>query len=64
MLRFYKGWRGIGIKAIIYIVDGIAEYRSLELAKTASKLVKNDLASTGFVINVKKSDFNPKTKGK
>ena len=38
--------------------------RSFELAKTAGELVKNDLVSTGFVINVEKSDFNPKTKGK
>ena len=37
---------------------------SFELAKTAGELVKNDLVSTGFVINVEKSDFNPKTKGK
>ena len=38
--------------------------RSFELAKTAGELVKNDLVSTGFVINVEKSDFTPKTKGK
>ena len=59
-----KRWRGIGIKAIIYIDGGIAASRSFELAKTAGELVKNDLVSAGLVINVKKSDFNPKTKGK
>ena len=36
--------------------------RSFELAKTAGELVKNDLVSTGFVINVEKSDFTPKQK--
>ena len=61
---FSKRWRGIGIKAIIYIDDGIAPSRSFELAKTAGELIKNDLVSAGFVINAEKSDFNPKTKGK
>ena len=61
---FTKRWRGIGIRAIIYIDDGIPASRSFELAKTAGELVKNDLVSAGFVINVEKSDFNPKTKGK
>ena len=57
---FAKSWRDIGIKAIICIDDGIAPFRSFELAKIASELAKND--STGFIIDVEKSDFNPKTK--
>ena len=31
---FTKRWRGIGIKAIIYIDDGVVASRSFELAKT------------------------------
>ena len=61
---FTKRWGGISIKAIIYIDDGIAAFRSFELAKTADKLIKDDLVSAGFVINPEKSHFNPKTKGK
>ena len=61
---FTKPWRGIGIKAIIYIDDGIAVSHSFELGKTACELIKNDLVSAGFVINAEKGDFNPKTKGK
>ena len=61
---FTKRLRGISIKAIIYIDDGISASRSFELAKTAGELVKNDLVSARFVINVEKSDFKPKTKGK
>ena len=57
-------WRGIDIKAIIYINDGIAAPRSFKLAKNAGQLIKSDLVSAGFVINAEKSDFNPKTKGK
>ena len=60
---FTKRWRGI-IKAIIYIDDGIAGSRSFKLAKTAGKLVKNNLVSAVFIINVEKSHFNPKTKRK
>ena len=52
--------RGIGIKVIIYIGEGIAASRSFELAKTAGNLIKNDLVSAGFVINAERSDFNPK----
>ena len=52
-------WRGIGIKAIVYIDDGIILSGSFELAKKADKLDKNDLVSAKFVISVEKSDFNP-----
>ena len=61
---YVKHWRGIDIKAIIFIDDGIVATLSFRLAKTASEVVKNDRFSAGFVINVEKSDFNPKTKGK
>ena len=57
---FTKRYRGIVIKAIIYIDDGIGESSSFWLAKTAGKLVKSDLVSAGFVFNVEKNDFNPK----
>ena len=52
------------IKAIIYTDDGIARFRGFEIAKSVSELVRNDLLSAGFVIINRKSDFNPKTKGK
>ena len=42
---FTKRWRGIGIKAIICIDDGIAGSRSFEFVKTAAELIKNDLVS-------------------
>ena len=61
---YLKHWRGIDIKAIIFIDDGIVATLSFKLAKTASEVVKNDRFSAGFVINVEKSDFNPKTKEK
>ena len=60
----HKLLEGRGIKAIIYIGDGIAAFRGFEIAKSVSELVRNDLLSAGLVINNEKSDFNPKTKGK
>ena len=61
---FTKLWRGIGIKAVIYIDDGIATSRSFGFNKTTGKLGQNGQVSTGFVNNVEKSDFNLKMKGK
>ena len=61
---FIKRWRGMGIKAIIYIDDGISAFRNFELAKSVGEHIKNDLISAGFVINMEKSDFKPKPKGK
>ena len=60
---FTKRWRGISIKAIIYIDDSIAPSPNFELAKRASELIKDDLVSAGFVVNTKENDFNSKTKG-
>ena len=54
---------GGGIKAIIYTDDSITAFQGFEIAKSVSELVRNELLSAGFVINNKKSDFNPKTKG-
>ena len=59
---FTKRWRGISIKAIIYIDESIAPSPSFELTKRASELVKDDLVSAGFVVNTEESDFNSKTK--
>ena len=42
---FTKRWRGIGIKAMIYIGDVMTALRSFEFAKTASELLKKDLQS-------------------
>ena len=51
---FINRWRSKGIKAIIYIDDGIAEFRTFELAKSAA----------GFVINEDQSNFIPQNKKK
>ena len=61
---FINRWRSKGIKAIIYIDDGIAEFRTFELAKSAAHLVRINLISAGFVINEDQSNFIPQNKKK
>ena len=55
--------RGSGIKAIIYIDDGIPVFWGFEIAKYVSEPVRNDLLSGEFVIKNKKNNFNPKARG-
>ena len=45
-------WRGIGLKAIIYLDDGIVAVRGKNRAISESVLVKSDSKNAGFVINV------------
>ena len=66
--RFYAHSLRIGeipaLRLLIYIDDGVAASRSFDLSKTTGKLVKNDLVSAEFIINIEKRDFNPKTNEK
>ena len=47
------------MKSIIFVDDGITGHKSLSLAKIAANIVRCDLTSAGFVINIEKSNFNP-----
>lgn len=49
------------VKAIIYIYDCIAAFRTDEIAKSAAHLIRSDLISVEYVINEDKKDFIPKT---
>ena len=44
-------WRGRGLKAIIYLDDGIVAVKGKKAAKEESQQVKHELESAGFVIN-------------
>ena len=52
-------WRGRGLKAIIYLDNGIVAVRGKERAVRESASVKRDLESAGFVVNVEKSQWDP-----
>ena len=56
-------WRSLGIKSIVYIDDGINGQGSFDNTKTAARIVKSDIEKSGFVINMTKSDFEPKQVG-
>ena len=64
MLRpLTKYWSGKGIKAIIYIDDGIGAKRNEKLTREAGKIIMDTLINAGFHINWQKSNFTPKQEG-
>jgi len=52
-------WQGKGLKAIIYLDDGIVSVRGEQEAIAASAQVQLDLENAGFVVNVEKSSWVP-----
>ena len=52
-------WRGRGLKAIIYLDDGIVAVKGKDAAIKESGRVKHELESAGFVINIEKSSWEP-----
>lgn len=50
-------WRGRGLKAIIYIDDGIVAVKGEGNAKKESLMVRKDLENAGFVVNIEKSQW-------
>ena len=54
-----KLWRGEGIKAVLYIDDGIGAKSEWESARLAGQHMANVLTQAGFHINRRKSNFEP-----
>jgi len=59
MRSLVKLWRGKGLKAIIYLDDGIVRVKGECQAVEASSLVKLDLDNASFVINAEKNSWAP-----
>ena len=59
MVRY---WRGKGLKAIVYLDDGIIAVKGEAAALEASSQVKQDLESAGFVTDMEKSIWVPSKK--
>jgi len=55
---------GKGLKAIIYLDDGIVSVKGEHQAIEASTQVKRDLDNAGFVINIEKSSWVSSQTGK
>ena len=56
LVRF---WRARGLKAIMYLDDGICAVEEKKEADLASQFVRDTLNRAGLVVNVKKSSWNP-----
>ena len=52
-------WQGKGLKAILYLDDGIVSVKGQQQAADASAQVKADLENAGFIINAEKSIWAP-----
>ena len=57
-------WRGAGIKAIVYIDDGINGKKTYAEAVRASRTVNCDLKNAGFIVNDEKTTWEPSQRGK
>jgi len=59
MRPLIKLWRGKGLKAIIYLDDGIVSVKGEHQAREASAQVRDDLEKAGFIVNAEKSSWVP-----
>ena len=59
MRLLIRYWRGRGLKAIVYLDDGIVAVKGKQEALVESARVKQDIENAGFIINVEKSAWEP-----
>ena len=59
MRPLIRYWRGRGLKAIVYLDDGIVAVRGRQEALVESVRVQQDIENAGFVIDVEKSTWEP-----
>ena len=54
-----RHWRGKGIKAVVYIDDGIVAVEGKDKAHKVSLMVQDDLKNAGFITHMEKSRWDP-----
>ena len=59
MRPLVRHWRGRGLKAIVYLDDGIIAVKGEKRACEESRLVRFELESAGFILNQEKSYWIP-----
>ena len=59
MRPLVRHWRGRGLKAIVYLDDGIVAINGERRAQEESILVRRELENAGFIINLEKSVWVP-----
>ena len=52
-------WRAQGLRAVLYLDDGIVAAKGEEAARIASNQVRQDLALAGLIVNECKSQWEP-----
>jgi len=52
-------WRSRGLKAIVYLDDGVVAVKGKDKAAHESAIVRKDLERAGFVVNIDKSQWIP-----
>ena len=62
MRSLVKFWRREGIKICVFTDDDLGASPSLDLALEETEFIKNNLTKYGFVINFKKSVWQPQIK--
>ena len=62
MRPLVKRWRGNGLRAVVYLDDGIVAANGMEAAEQASVNVRQDLANPGFLTHEGKSQWVPSQK--
>ena len=59
MRPLIRYWHGRGLKAIVYLDDGIVAVKGKQEALVERARVKQDIENAGFIINVEKVPGNP-----
>ena len=59
MRPLIRHWCGQGIRAIVYIDDGIVAVEEEEKAHQVSEMIQSDLEQAGFVTNIEKCSWRP-----
>ena len=59
MRQFIKRWRGMGIRVVVYIDDGLGFGHSYEGALRVAGIVRSDLENAGWVLNIQKTRLSP-----
>ena len=62
MRPLVKRWRGNGLRAVVYLDDGIVAVNGMEAAEQTSIIVRQDLADAGFLAHEQKSQWIPSQK--
>ena len=54
-----KHWRSQGIHSVVYLDDGLDVERSEALCYASSSVIRSDLASAGFLVNMERCVWDP-----